>query len=105
MTSSVRDRPLPTDCYDSWNQFRPLPDSAYIFAASVEQRSEHPQEWQDSCTGVSFFQVTSESLDSFSIVVGGSEREVLLRSRSQLDALIQDVPDSLFYLERVMNHR
>lgn len=95
---SLRDRPLLTDIYELAD-FRPESGSAYVFAASGEQRSAHSSQWQSSVAGVTFVQVTDQGSLEITLDIGGQLHRVPLRSLTAIDAVWPRLNPDLVYLD------
>jgi hypothetical protein len=94
---TMRDQPLLTETH-ALESFVPEQGSAYVFATSVEQRSELSEDWQARATDVHFVRIDSQEPSAFGF---GShpEASVHLRSREQLQRFWANIPTDTIYLD------
>jgi hypothetical protein len=80
----IRNRPIFTDVFDTLESFTPEPNSAYIYGVSPEERSEHSELWEQSCTDVLFVPITGQGESDFSYTCSGKSTVARLRSGVEL---------------------
>ena len=95
----LRDRPLLTEVYPNIHSFVPNKNSVYIFGSSVEERSDHLEEWQSKTSGVDFVCIKKQESSSFTAVWKTDERIVQLRSAVQLSDFIDQFQNRNIYLD------
>jgi len=96
---ALRESPLFTDVYADTDKFCPEPHSAYIFRRSVEARSLHLDKWIRDRADVLLVDIIQEERASIAVSIGGTKREVGLRSDTQLSQLCQDIKRPTVYLD------
>src|SRR5437868_11841014 len=83
-TLAIAEEPVLTDVYDRAELFRPIDGSAYVFAKSVEQRSEHDKSWLTSAN-VRVVEIVEEGAEDGGVAVGSAAAaQFPLRSEAAL---------------------
>jgi hypothetical protein len=95
---AIADEPTLTDLYDRADQFRPISGSAYVFAKSVEQRSEHLVSWI-TATDVTRVEIVHEGTADAEVAIQSVATKVTLRSRKSLADLWRQVDRPSIYLD------
>lgn len=96
---AVRERPIYSEVFERFDQFRPDPGSAYIHGESVEERSRHSATWESGSPGVLFGRVTSQQPTSFDLQVSGRAHHIQVRSAQQLQSLWARVGTRSVYID------
>jgi hypothetical protein len=78
----IKNRPIFTDVYEGPDSFCPGVNSVYIYGTSIEERSEHSEQWERSCADVLFVSITQQAESEFRYTLSGNGRTVRLRSGS-----------------------
>jgi len=96
----IPNRPLFTDIYSSIDTFRPDAQSVYLAGKSVEERSEHLQQWQSAAVDVAFVDIIEEESNS-AVLQSAADKPVRLplRSSRQIEAFFRTTPGSCIYLD------
>jgi hypothetical protein len=93
-------RPLFTDTFDSIDDFRPDRQSVYLAGRSVEQRSEHLQQWHASTVDVTFVDIVQEDPNAAVLqLVNQNAIRLPLRSSRQIENFLRSTPGSCIYLD------
>ena len=79
----INNRPIFTDVFESFESFKPDANSAYIYGTSPEERSEHSDRWERSCSDVLFVSVIQQAESEFTYNL--SDKVQTARLRSGLD--------------------
>lgn len=95
----VRNRPILTDTYESLAEFIPEPGSVYVYAVSVEERSEHSQAWELAATDVLFVPISAQEPNHIVVTVNGEQRTVPLRGSRSIEQFWRDLGRSTVYLD------
>ena len=96
----IRDRPILTDIYLNPSKFNPEEGSLYIYGSSAEERSSHSDSWEASVgENVEFLRITEEYTSEFVLRFRGNDKRISLRSKKQLESLLENVSHSLAYLD------
>ena len=99
---AIAESPLFSVYHDSLEHFVPALGSTYIYASSIEERSQLPTEWIDRNPEVRFVRIAQPSSDDsrFSATLpNGSTLNVSLRSRGQLAGLVDAIIAPRVYLD------
>lgn len=90
-----------TDIYSSVDEFFPEKDSVYVSGTSVEERSIHSAQWEQTAKarGVEFVRIISQEISTIELDVRGSSMMVPLRSNTKLRALWDTFPSKAIYLD------
>ncbi len=102
--AGIIERPLFTQHYDNLADLALAPGSAYVFAASSEERSTLPSTWVEKHKeSIRFIQITEQSAEeaSFKATVGnGAPQTISLRSKRQLEEFVKNIlAVSVVYLD------
>lgn len=92
---SLRNCPLPTVEYPSPADFRPAPDSIYIYGAREEERTLHIEHWIAGVQDVDVIRVDEAGRDNVEINGSG----ISLRNRNDLVSLLNAAGRSKLYLD------
>lgn len=95
---AIRDEPLLTSAV-ALSEFLPDPSSAYVYGTSVEERSGHSRDLELRATAVTFVKVLDQEPASFSVDLRGTIRTVMLRSRAQVERMLDDIDEDTIYLD------
>lgn len=96
----IPNRPLFTDVFNSIDGFRPDTQSVYVAGKSVEQRSEHLQQWQAAAVDVTFVDIINEESNAAVLQPAGQDPVRLpLRSSRQIETFLRTIPGSCIYLD------
>ncbi len=99
------DKPILTRLYDGWRTFRLAPGSTYIHGTSVEERSVHPEAWEDAATEVTFVRLISLDVtrppDFFRCIaeINDVKKTLHLRSGAQLEKFFLKINSETTYLD------
>ena len=96
----VHDRPVFTVEHDSLADFHPSADSVYISGRSVEERSDHVEDWRKQAQGVRFVSVVKE--DPNTVVIesaDGGGQKLALRSKDQVAAFWSGIKRATIYVD------
>ena len=99
---AVSDSPLFSSYYDNVDSFVPIAGSTYVYASSIEERSQLPAAWVERHAGNVRFVKISQPLEDSSFTAtlpNGSTLKVSLRSRSQLSGLVDSIKAPRVYLD------
>lgn len=88
-----------TEVYSSTDDFIPEPGSAYIFCASIEERSGHQNAWAPNATGVDFVPITEQRASRFTFSRGTDQEEVQLRSSQQIGNFVKSFVGRVLYID------
>ncbi|MBB6135850.1 hypothetical protein HD842_004027 [Massilia aurea] len=86
---NIRLEPILTDTYESVDEFRPVPGSAYIYGVTAEDRSTHTAHWRAECQDVNFVEIHSEAFAEFQVV--GDLDKYFLRGTTSLNKLLNSL--------------
>lgn len=92
-------RPVFTDTYESVDAFRPNETSVYVWGSSVEDRSRHLNAWRADTRTVTFIEITGENRSNISCKIDGTDRQVALRSATQMAAFWNEIKKNTVYLD------
>jgi len=96
---SVRECPILTDTYEKASDFRPEPQSTYIFGQSSEARSEHVGSWHVSSPNTVLKQLSQHDSGTFNLL-SSTHQAFSLRSEVDLGRFWdQEVPTDTAYLD------
>ena len=76
-------------------EFRPLANSAYIFAGGPEDRAAHVDTWRNAMD-VRLVEVMTQGDGSITVRTATGEAEVYLRSDQHLAELLRSLPDEVY---------
>lgn len=91
----LEQRPLYTRTLYGWKELTLNRNSVYLWGNSGEPRSVHPSDWQARECAAKFVQVVPKEGLSFK-TKGAISSTVQLRSRTQMEAFIQEVGEDLY---------
>jgi hypothetical protein len=77
-------QPILTDVYARADEFSPLPRCGYVFAQSVEERSEHTSAWASTRPDIRFVEIIRQDATLVEVSIAGEIRSISLRSERQL---------------------
>ena len=80
--------PLLTRTHTDWGGFELPVESCYIYARSSEERSEHPNLWEQNNDRCRFIEIVDQQPYRFSVSIDGCKQDVLIRSNVSLARLI-----------------
>ena len=81
---AVRERPLYSEVFSRFDDFRPKAGAVYLHGESVEERSRHSPQWEAANSDVVFARITAQTGSAFDLHAAGSTLTVQLRSSTQL---------------------
>lgn len=91
-------RPLLSKRFDTPDDFRPNPGSVFLYAASFEERSQHPDRWNASDDDVRMVELREEELNMATTSMAGFER-LSLRNASHILAFLRAQEGRRLYLD------
>ena len=95
---AIAEEPILTDVYVRADQFLPAAGSGYVYAKSIEERSEHFGGWI-SQANVQGIEVTQEHDSDVDVKLATATMKVPLRSQSALDKLWSEVHCGSMYID------
>ena len=91
--------PVFTSTLDDVSMLR-IPDgSLYIAGVSIEDRSQHTESWEESCTDVTFARLKDEEESSMTLVIKDVSQRIQLRSRSSMSRFLSSCQFDAIYLD------
>ena len=99
------EKPLLTRLHNGWDSFQLEPGSTYIHGTSVEERSIHPEEWEDAANDVVFVRISSfENTPSRDFSRCTAEKDgvtsrLRLRGADNLHAFVAKIKSRVVYLD------
>lgn len=94
----IAKRPLLSQRFDSPDDFRPEQGSVFLYAASFEERSQHPDRWRAGDQGVEMIELTEAELNIATTSMAGFER-LSLRNANHILAFLQAQGGRRLYLD------
>jgi hypothetical protein len=99
---AIADRPLFASYWEDLEQFSPARGSSYVYASSIEERSQLPETWLARHQETRFIQIAHRSSDEGTLTAtlpDGESLTISLRSRSQLASLVDAMGAGRVYLD------
>lgn len=97
----IEERPVYTEAFDALGDFVPDAGSLYLSGKSVEERSEHPSDWETGQTRVRFCNIVGQAFDQIAMQGAGlgAGAAVVLRSMRALLDWWAGVHEDVVYLD------
>lgn len=95
---TIDNAPLFTDTYQSFNEFTPIPHSAFIYTDGVEERSTLPQGWSENVLNVDFIQLVEQD-NILSLSNTRSECTLSTRSTAKMTDFLQSLSSPNIYVD------
>lgn len=102
---TLLNKPVLTKLHSGWDSFLPDTGSTFIYGHSVEERSIHPEEWENSICDVNFVRIwsyeNSEQKDFSRCMarLNGSEVTLHLRNHDQLQGFITNISSDIIFID------
>jgi len=96
---AVRERPIYSEIFQQFDEFRPHTGAVYVHGESLEERSRHSVQWESASPTVKFGRVSDQQPTSFQLQLGGNAYRVQVRSAQQLRALWTNVAVKVVYID------
>jgi len=101
----IASRPLLTQTFDTPDDFRPQPGSVFVYSATFEERSKHPDRWTSGDSDVRMIELTEEDDNIARTSLAGFER-LFLRNADQIAAFLAAQNGRRLYLDMTgLGHR